>query len=134
MPLGVTAGPEAGDADEETAFLLGQSDLESPGPHAASPPNQNPGTESRKGEESPEMPMLAEGEAEKAFFDVSNSQANTGLLIRFLTLKALLDVETLLLREDLLTTMVIGLESRKGFKKVQILYPDLKSESQHVLV
>ena len=89
MPLGVTAGPEAGgDADEETAFLLGQSDLESPGPHAAaSPPTQKPGTESRKGEEqssSPEMmPMLAEGEAEKAFFDVSNSQANTGLFIRF---------------------------------------------------
>ena len=83
MPLGVTAGPEAGDADEETAFLLGQSDLESPGPHAASPPTQNPGkreSESRKGEESPEMmPMLAEGEAEKAFFDVSNTKANTGL-------------------------------------------------------
>ena len=91
MPLGVTAGgPEAGgDADEETAFLLGQSDLESPGPHAASPPTQNPGkreSESRKGEEqssSPEMmPMLAEGEAEKAFFDVSNAQANTGLFNR----------------------------------------------------
>ena len=87
MPLGVTAGgPEAGgDADEETAFLLGQSDLESPGPHAASPPSQNPGnreSESRKGEESPEMPMLAEGEAEKAFFDVSNAQANTGLFNR----------------------------------------------------
>ena len=86
MPLGVTAGgPEVGgDADEETAFLLSQSDLESPGPHAASPPSQNPGkreSESRKGEESPsEMPMLAEGEAEKAFFDVSNTKANTGLL------------------------------------------------------
>ena len=87
MPLGVTAGPEAGDADEETAFLLSQSDLESPGPHAASPPTQNPGTESRKAEEqssSPEMvPMLAEGEAEKAFFDVSNTKANTGLLNEF---------------------------------------------------
>ena len=87
MPLGVTAGPEAGDADEETAFLLSQSDLESPGPHAASPPTQNPGkgeSESRKGEESPPemMPMLAEGEAEKAFFDVSNTKANTGLLNR----------------------------------------------------
>ena len=87
-----SGGCEAGDA-EETAFLLSQSDLDSPGPHAADP-NQKPGKrvdESRKVEEqfpgtaapassssssSAEMPMLPEGEAEKAFFDVS--KVNTG--------------------------------------------------------
>ena len=95
MPLvgngaGCSSGREAGDS-EETAFLLSQSDLDSPGPHTAAAPHQNPGKrddESRKVEEefpgnasasSPEMPMLAEGEAEKAFFDVSNCQVNTGL-------------------------------------------------------
>ena len=92
MPLvgngGGSAG-EAGDA-EETAFLL-QADLDSPGPHAAAAAaQQNPGgsnEESRKVEAdfpgattlpTAEMPMLAEGEAEKAFFDVSNSQVKSG--------------------------------------------------------
>ena len=88
MPLvgnGAGCSSEAGDA-EETAFLLSQSDLDSPGPHAAA--NPSPGKKddkSRRVEEkfcetSPEMPMLPEGEAEKAFFDVSNSQVNSGLL------------------------------------------------------
>ena len=90
MPLvgngGGSAG-EAGDA-EETAFLL-QSDLDSPGPHVAGAAQQSPGCsdDSRKVEAdfpgaatlpAAEMPMLAEGEAEKAFFDVSNCQVKSG--------------------------------------------------------